>query len=75
MTSMQCINIVGRQHIYACVASDMLNCIIFPGTVSFTLKKIFPFLIISGKKSIVKLLGMNKTLVSDGKESTELEDV
>jgi hypothetical protein len=38
-------------------------------------KKIFPFLIISGKKSTVKLAFMNKTSVSDGKESTELEDV
>ena len=41
----------------------------------FELQKIFPFLIIAGKNSIVKLVGMNKTLVSDGKENTELEDV
>jgi len=41
---MQCMNIVGRQHIYAHVASDMLNCIIlFPDTVSFTFKKYFLF--------------------------------
>ena len=41
----------------------------------FELQKIFPFLIIAGKNSIVKPVGMNKTLVSDGKENTELEDV
>jgi len=44
MTSMQCINIVGRQYIYAHVASDMLNCVtLFPDTVSVTFKKYFLF--------------------------------
>jgi hypothetical protein len=43
--------------------------------IVFYFQKIFPFLIISGKKSIVKLVGMNKTSVSNRKESTELGDV